>query len=86
MGFIDETIKLLNIKEIKDTDSFCYLSFSHGIVIEGYKKIYEISKTKITVLLDNSKQLEIIGQNMIIKELSYKELSINGQITTLNLI
>lgn len=86
MGFIDETTKLLGIdKDIKN-QTFCYLYPSKGIVIEGYKKIYELSNTKITALCEDGKRLEIIGNNLIIKEISYKELSINGIITNLNIL
>ena len=41
-----------------------------GILIEGYKKIFELSSTKILVLLENNNQIEIIGNNLKIKEIT----------------
>jgi len=51
---------------------------------KAYKRIFELSSTKILVLLENNNQIEIIGNNLKIKEISHKELSINGKIKTLN--
>ena len=84
MGFIDETAKILGFDHTLKNQTFCYLSPNCGIAIEGYKKIYELSNTKITVLCVDGKKLEILGNNLSIKEISHKELSINGTISTLN--
>ena len=84
MGFINETIKLLGIDNSIKNQTFCYVSPKNGVIVEGYKKIYELSNTKITVFCEDGKKLEILGNNLSIKELSYKELSINGTINTIN--
>ena len=86
MGFIDETKKMLNINKDFVNQTFCYLSPENGIVIEGYKKIYELSNTKITVYCEDKKRLEVFGEHLIIKEISFKELAINGKITTVNIL
>lgn len=84
MGFINETNKLLGIDNSIKNQTFCYVAPNNGVVIEGYKKIYELSKVKISTLCEDGKKLEIIGNNLSIKEISYKELSINGTISTVN--
>ena len=86
MSYIDETAQLLGIKDFDETKAFCYISFEHGIVIEGFKKLYEVSTNNLKILLCDNKQLEILGKNLTIKEISHKELTINGYITNLNLI
>ena len=84
MAFIDETYRLLNIAPTLKNSTLCQVSPSHGLLVEGYKKIYELSNTKIMVLCKDGKKLEIIGTDLKIKEISHKELSINGTISTLN--
>ena len=86
MGFINETKNLLNITNDFSNQTFCYLSPENGIVIEGYKKIYELSSTKITIFCEDNKRLEIIGEKLIIKEISFKEIAINGKITSVNIL
>ena len=83
MAFVDEINNLLGLNN-SDPASFCYVSFDRGILIEGYKKILELSSTKICLLLENNNKLEIFGNNLTIKDISHKEISINGKIKTLN--
>jgi len=84
MGFINETNKLLGIDKTLKNQTFCNVAPNYGVVIEGYKKIYELSKTKIVLICNDGKKVEIIGSNLIIKEVSFSELSVNGTISTLN--
>jgi len=86
MGFLDETSNVLGINNKLQLKTFCYVSPEHGIVIEGYKKIYELSKTKITLLCEQSKKIEVIGVDLSIKEIANKEISIRGQITQINFV
>ena len=86
MGFVDETNKLLGIDNSLKKQTFCYVSPMFGIVVEGYKKIYELSNNKIMILCEDKKQLEILGENLLIKEISHKELAINGIIKTINFL
>ena len=58
MGFVDETAKLLDVTNFKNK-TFCYFSFDSGIVIEGYKKINEVSSSKFNILCENNKQYGI---------------------------
>ena len=83
MGFIDETKKLLGINNSLQNYTSCNVAPKHGIIVEGYKKIKELSKAKIVVLCEDQLTLEIVGTNLIIKEIANKELSINGTIKTL---
>jgi len=82
MAFVDELNNLLGLEGKPNT--VCHIVFDKGVLIEGYKRIFELSSTKILVLLENNNQIEIIGNNLKIKEISHKELSINGKIKTLN--
>ena len=84
MGFIDETKHLLGIDHTLKNQTLCQVSPNYGVLIEGYKKIYELSNTKIMVLCVDGKKLEIQGKNLKIKEISHKELSINGIISAIN--
>ena len=84
MGFIDETTKLLGFDNSTANHTFCHISPMFGIVVEGYKKIHELSHNKISVLCQDKKTLEIFGEKLTIKEISYKELCINGVIKSIN--
>lgn len=86
MGFFDETIKILDIKKTDLAEPYCCIFPTLGIVIEGYKKILELSETSISVLCGNGKKIDIIGSKLKIKEIAYKEISINGNISSLNFI
>ena len=78
MGFIEETAKVLGINQETSTNVFCYICPEKGIVVEGYRKIYELSETKITLLCDEGKKVDVSGQKLFIKEISHQEISING--------
>ena len=81
MGFLDETSKLIGINDISNT--YC-ISSTNGVVIEGYKKIYELSQTKITLLCEQNNKIDILGSNLEIKEISHRELCIIGDVKTIN--
>jgi len=83
MGFIKETREILSLTNLKNT-TFCYISPNKGVVVEGYKKIYELSNIKIILLCEDTKKLEIIGTNLSVKEIAHKEISILGNINTIN--
>lgn len=84
MGFLDETINLLGINNLSSEHAFCYVSASKGMIVEGYKKIYELSQTKITLYCEQGKKIDIFGNNLKIKELSHKEICITGTISSIN--
>lgn len=83
MGFINETREVLGLNNLKNA-TFCYISPENGIIVEGYKKIHELSNTRIILLCEDSKKLEIIGNKLSIKEIAHKEISILGSIKTIN--
>ena len=84
MGFIDETASALGIDEKIKEKVFCYFSPLHGISVEGYKKIYELSHEKIVLLCKPHSKLEIFGDDLKIKEIGTSEISIKGKIQTIN--
>ncbi len=86
MGFLNETAKALGIEQGITNQSFCYISPDNGIVVEGYKKVYELSIARIVLLLIDGRRIEILGNNLTIKELSHREISILGSISTVNFV
>ena len=84
MAFLDETAKVLGIDDKIKSKVFCYFSPLHGITVEGYKKIFELSKEKVVLLCQPYSKLEIIGQELKIKEIATSEISIKGRIETIN--
>lgn len=80
MGFLDETADLLNV----GNSFFMYVNGTSGLVIEGYKKIYELSSTKITLLCEDNSKIEISGKDLSIKEISHREITILGKISSIN--
>ena len=84
MGFIDETNNILGLSDFSNT-FLCYATIN-GVVVEGYKKIYELSNKKITLFCENAKKIDIIGENLEIKELSHKEICIKGEISSINFL
>lgn len=86
MGFLNETAKALGIEQGITNQSFCYISPDNGIVVEGYKKVYELSIARIVLLLIDGRRIEILGNNLTIKELSHQEISILGSISTVNFV
>ena len=86
MGFIDETTRALGIDEKLKNKVFCYFSPLHGITVEGYKKIFELSHNKIVLICQNLSKLEIHGEDLKIKEIATSEICIKGRISTINCI
>lgn len=84
MAFLDETAKLLGIDERTSAKTFLYLCAQKGVLVEGYKKIYELSNSKITLLCEDGKKVVITGENLEIKEISHKEITISGKIISVN--
>lgn len=84
MSFLDETAKTLGIDRLVKEKVFCYFSPLHGITIEGYKKIFELSQNKIVLLCPNSSKIEILGEDLKIKDIATNEISIKGRIKTIN--
>ena len=85
MSFFDETLNNLNIKN-KLNNVFCSFSPDYGIVIEGHKKIIELTPTKIILLCSNNKKMEVLGNNLRIQNIATEEISISGTITAINII
>ena len=83
MAFLDETAKLLGL-EPKFDKTCLYVSPQKGVVVEGYNKIVELAPTKVVLLIEDAKQLIILGNNLEIKEISYKELTIRGELVSIN--
>lgn len=86
MGFIDENLSALELGDLAKQDIVCYFSLSKGIVVNGYKKLFELSNTKIILSLNHLKKLEIIGENLAVKEISDGEIILVGQIKTINVV
>lgn len=83
MGFLDEVAKLLEFDEQAKAVPFVYFCLDKGAVVEGYRKIVELSQTKIILLCQDS-TITIEGRDLRIKEISYKEISILGKIQSIS--
>lgn len=83
MGFLDETANILGLDEQTMAGTFCYVSPTKGMVVEGYKKIYELSTVKIILLCEDAKKLEIKGKDLKIKEIAHREISVVGNISSI---
>ncbi len=82
MAFLDETAAVLGIDEKTATNTFIYLSPTHGVVIEGHKKIYELSTASITVLCHDGQRVKVEGENLEVKEISHREICIVGKVSS----
>lgn len=83
MSFFNESIKTLCINNSPNL-LYCQVFPDKGITIDGYKKIIELSNSKIIILSEQSKKIEILGRDLLIKEISNRELNIAGTILTIN--
>ena len=86
MGFIQENTSSLNILKFAKNDVSCYFVLSKGIVVEGYKKLLEISDIKVTLLLPSGEKLQISGENLSIKELAQNEITVCGEVVSITKI
>lgn len=86
MGFIDENLSALELGDLAKQDVICYFSLSKGVVVNGYKKLFELSSTKIILTLNKLNKLEILGENLAVKEISASEIVLVGQVKTINVV
>lgn len=85
MGFINESKKALGINNLSSEIS-CQVILNQGAIIEGYKKICELSSERILTLCQTNNKIEILGDDLKIKEISFKELIVSGKIKTINFL
>lgn len=86
MAFIDESTSSLSLKELAKNQVACYFALGVGVVVDGYKKLFELSDTKIVLLLLDGKKLQLAGEKMIIKELSVSEITITGSVQSITVL
>ena len=84
MSFLDETAKTLGIDNSIKEKVFCYFSPLHGITVEGYKKIFELAQDRVVLICPKSSKIEILGEDLKIKDIATREISIKGKIKTIN--
>lgn len=76
MGFLDETALLLGSGD--NSTTFMCIKGNSAVVVEGYKKIIELSSKSIKLLCEDNMRIELAGTNMVIGEISHREISISG--------
>lgn len=86
MGFLNEQLSSLNLDGISNQDVVCTFIVGKGVCVEGYKKIFELSEKRIVLFFENKKSIEIIGENLQIKEIAKSDISIFGNVKSINLL
>ncbi len=86
MGFLNEQLSSLSLDEISNQDVVCTFIVGKGVCVEGYKKIFELSEKRIVLFFENKKSIEIIGENLQIKEIAKSDISIFGNVKSINLL
>lgn len=86
MGFLNEQLSALKLDDLSKQDVVCTFIVGKGICVEGYKKIFELSEKKIVLFIENKKSIEIVGENLQIKEIAKNDICISGIVKSLNVI
>lgn len=86
MAYFFEQLESLNISDLAKESVFCTLILGKGICVQGYKKILELSCTKIVLLLKTGERLEILGNNLEIKEIATSEISVSGTVKNIGIL
>ena len=69
MGFVTEINELLGIDNIKN-DLFITFMPSKGAVIQGYKKLLEITESTVVVVGNNKRKIKVTGLGLEIFSLA----------------
>ena len=80
MGFVDE---IKNDLTFDKDDVNCTLSFFKGITVEGYKKILELSESRVVLLCKNALKIQILGSNFCIEEIAHEEICLSGNVDSI---
>lgn len=86
MGFFNEQLAELNISNLAKDAVCCTFIVGTGIFVEGFKKLFELSDSKIVLCLKGGKMLELLGESLEIKQMSKNEISISGTIKNINVL
>lgn len=79
MSFIQEINSLLGIDGITQ-DVYITFMASKGAVVQGYKKLLEITDTKLVVIGKNKRKIQICGHGLEIFSLAPSEIVVHGKI------
>ena len=77
MAFLEEIVLCFGIN-----DCHVHLVYPKGIVVSGYKKILELTSSKIVLSLANKNTICICGDELSIKSLAESEIFINGRVVS----
>lgn len=80
MSFEQEIKEMLGLDK-SISDIYVYVVVSKGAVVQGYKRLLEISDTRLIVLGKNKRKLQICGNNLEIFSLAPSEIVVHGKIT-----
>ena len=81
MGFLSEINELLDIDNVSSDLTITFMP-SKGAVVQGYKKLLEITDTKVLVIGNNKRKIEICGLNLEIFSLAPSEIVVHGKVTS----
>ncbi len=76
---LDEINELLGIDKVS-TDLLVTFMPSKGAIVQGYKKLQEITDTKLVVLAKNKRIIQICGTNLEIFSLAPSEIVVHGKV------
>ncbi len=79
MSFLAEINELLGVSNL-NADLFITFVPSKGAIIQGYKKLLEITDNRLIVLGKNKRKIEVLGINLEIFSLAPSEIVVHGKI------
>lgn len=79
MSFLTEINELLNIDSISSDMCVTFMA-GKGAVIEGYKKILNITDDCLVVVGKNKRKICVKGKNLVLHSLASSEIVVHGKI------
>lgn len=79
MSFINEINDMLGSSEIAGDLRITFVP-SRGAVVQGYKKLQEISEERLVVVAANKRVIELVGKNLEIFSLAPSEIVVHGKV------
>lgn len=77
MSFSDELSKIFNLDTLAKTFSLQILN-DEFVVIEGVRKVLEISKTEIFIENVLNRKVKVLGRDFVVSRLEKNELCVRG--------
>lgn len=79
MAFLSEINELLGLDGISEDITITFLP-SKGAVVQGYKKLVQITEESLVVEGKNKRRIQIFGKSLEIHSLAPAEIVVHGKI------